>query len=138
MRYILELEDGSKYYGNHFGFNKLPKNKKEYFKILKNINKIKKPDNSSIIKAKIFLLTNYDISKTKSTFIPENIPRFESRMNFDDQNKFWELLKIKNLNYKVLKDPFFLMFKEQISLKNRHTINFLKYNVKNKKFNDLY
>ena len=122
---------------NHFGFKKLPKNKKEYIKILRNIHKTKKPNNNDIIKAKTFLLTNYEISKTNCKFIPENLPIFESRMNTLDSDKFWTLLVNKVNNFEYKKDPFFLMFKKQIFLNNRHTINFDNYNIKNKKLNDL-
>ena len=122
---------------NHYGFKKLPKNKKEYIQILKNIHKIKKPKTNDIIKAKTFLLTNYEISKTNCEFIPENLPIFESRMDNLNTDKFWTLLldKVRKFNYK--KDPFFLMFKKQIFLKNKHTINFNSFNIKNKKLNDL-
>ena len=82
-------------------------------------------------------MTNYEISKTKCEFIPENLPIFESRMDKTSTDKFWTLLfnKVNGFNYN--KDPFFLMFKEQIFLKNRHTINFNNLNFKIKKFNDL-
>ena len=122
---------------NHFGFKKSPKNKKEYLKILKNIHKLKRPNKDNITKAKTFLLTNYEISKTICTFIPDNLPIFESRMNTSDTDKFWTLLgdKINNFNHE--RDPFFLMFKKQIYLNNRHTINFNSYNFKSKKINDL-
>ena len=122
---------------NHFGFKKLPKNRKEYAQLLKNIHKIKKPSFNDIVKAKTFLMTNYEISKTNCEFIPENLPIFESRMDKTSTDKFWTLLlnKVNSFNYKV--DPFFLMFKEQIFLKNRHTINFNNLNFKIKKFDDL-
>tara|TARA_B100000780_G_C21123505_1_gene455321 strand:+ start:2779 stop:4629 length:1851 start_codon:yes stop_codon:yes gene_type:complete len=122
---------------NHYGFKKSPKNKREYIKILNNIEKIKRPNLDNTIKAKTFLLTNYDISKTECSFIPENLPRFESRMSYEDNNEFWRLLQKNIINYEYLKDPFFSMFKKQILLNNRHTINFDKHPIKNKKFNDL-
>ena len=122
---------------NHFGFKKSPKNQKEYIKILKNVHKVKRPNDSNIIKAKTFLLTNYEISKTICTFIPENLPIFESRMNTLDTDKFWTLLGNKVNKFDHKNDPFFLMFKKQIFLKNRHTINFDSYKMKNKKLNDL-
>ena len=122
---------------NHFGFKKLPKNKKEYIQILKNIHKIKKPNIDEVIKAKTFLLTNYEVSKTNCKFIPENLPIFESRMDNLNTDKFWTLLSNKVEKFNHEKDPFFLMFKKQIFLKNRHTINFDTFKIKNKKLNDL-
>tara|TARA_Y100000310_G_scaffold329005_1_gene398127 strand:+ start:124 stop:1977 length:1854 start_codon:yes stop_codon:yes gene_type:complete len=123
---------------DHFGFRNSPKNIYEYTKILRNIYKVPKPTFESIVKAKTLLFINYEISKTISTFVPNYIPEFESRMDFNAHKVFWKQIKIKNKIYEIKKDPFFNMFKQQIFFKNRHTINFNKYHIKNKKFNDLY
>ena len=82
-------------------------------------------------------MTNYEVSKTNCKFIPENLPIFESRMDNLNTDKFWTLLSNKVEKFNHEKDPFFLMFKKQIFLKNRHTINFDTFKIKNKKLNDL-
>ena len=69
--------------------------------------------------------------------IPDNIPKFESRMDSAAHKLFWQKMKFKNQRYNIKSDPFFSMFKKQILLNNRHTVNFDKYPIKNKKFNDL-
>ena len=122
---------------NHFGFRSSPKNIEEYKKILNNIEKTPKPNSTNIAKAKTTLFTNYEISKTNCTFIPDNIPKFESRMDSAAHKLFWQKMKFKNQRYNIKSDPFFSMFKKQILLNNRHTVNFDKYPIKNKKFNDL-
>ena len=122
---------------NHFGFNKPPKKIFYYKKMLTNIDNLKKPSPKQILKAKTFLYLNYFASKTECSFIPKNLPRFESRMNYEDRNEFWRQLKFKNDKYQIKKDPFFKSFKFQILLKNRHTINFEEIKNKPVKFFDL-
>ena len=104
---------------------------------MNNIEKTPKPNSTNIAKAKTTLFTNYEISKTNCTFIPDNIPKFESRMDSAAHKLFWQKMKFKNQRYNIKSDPFFSMFKKQILLNNRHTVNFDKYPIKNKKFNDL-
>ena len=123
---------------DNFGFRNSPKNINEYTKILRNIYKIPKLTFENIVKAKTLHFVNYEISLTKSTFIPNYIPKFESRMDVNAHKVFWKQIKTKSKIYEIKKDPFFNMFKQQIFFKNRHTINFNKYHIKNKKFNDLY
>ena len=105
--------------------------------MLTNIDNLKKPSPKQILKAKTFLYLNYFASKTECSFIPKNLPRFESRMNYEDRNEFWRQLKFKNDKYQIKKDPFFKSFKFQILLKNRHTINFEEIKNKPVKFFDL-
>ena len=123
---------------NHFGFLPTPNNLKEYLTILKNMHKLTKPSKKNIIKAKIALFTNYELSKTYLSYIPASIPKFDSRMSFNDREEFWKQMINRNKKFNFKKDNFFKMFKIQILLKNRHTINFDKYKIKYRKFNDLY
>ena len=51
--------------------------------------------NSLINTNKTLLFINYEISLTKSTFIPNYIPKFESRMDVNAHKVFWKQIKIK-------------------------------------------
>ena len=125
-----------KSYYSHFGFPNTPKNIFEYKKLLNKIHLVKNPKKNQIEKAKIILFVSYILSPVKATFLPDNIPEFESRMKLVDEEKYWsELIKnIKRFNFK--KDPFRKMFEKQIFFKHRHTINFQSYKKLNKKLND--
>ena len=121
----------------HFGFRKTPKNIKKYEKILKNIHLVKKPKVNDVIKAKTILFVNYKLSKIDCDFITNNKPEFESRMYFKDHKIFWaEMAKINN-KFQYKKDNFFNLFKKQIYLQNRHTVDFKKYKIKERRFDDL-
>ena len=68
----------------------------------------------------------------KSSLLPDYIA---SRNIVADE--FCELCIKKISNYNLPKDPFFKMFKKQISYNSRHTLNYKVINFKNIKFNDL-
>ncbi len=121
---------------SHFGFSNTPKNVLEYKNILKKIHLVKKPTNTQIIKAKVNLYANYILSLTYSTFLPDNLPQFESQMKPHHEEDFFNRLVNKNKKFNFIKDPFKKMFEKQIFLNNRHTINFNKFITKNQKIND--
>ena len=121
---------------SHFGFSNKPKNVSEYKNLLKKIHLIKKPTNEQINKAKVNLYVNYILSLTYSTFLPDNLPQFESQMKPKDEEDFFNRLINKNKKFNFTKDPFKKMFEKQVLFKNRHTINFDKFITKNQKIND--
>lgn len=125
-------------YYNHFGFKEIPKNIKNYIQSLKNLQKIKKPKKSDIIKAKTFLFTQLILSKIPCCLLPESKPNFESRMNRNDEDIFWKIFS-KNLNKtnNIKKDPFFKMLKIQIKNDTQHTYNYKNFFSKNIKISDL-
>ena len=59
-------------------------------------------------------------------------------MGNNEENEYWRqlIIKLKKFDYK--NDLFMKMFKEQIKLKNRHTINFDNFRTKSKKINDYF
>jgi len=123
---------------SHFGFKKIPKNIFEYKTLLKKIHLIRKPNIKEIEKAKIILYTNFILSLTHATFLPDHLPQFETRMNVNDEFQFWSHIIKKNKKFIFENDPFKKMFKSQIKLKNKHTINFNKFDFKKKNFSDYY
>ncbi len=124
-------------YYNHFGFKKIPQNIKEYIKVLNNLEKIKLPTNSEILKAKTFLLTQIKLSKTNCNMMPNSKPNYESRMNKRDENMFWKDFTSNLKKNKIKNDPFFKMFDCQIKSKNQHTFNFNQFFSKKIKIRDL-
>jgi hypothetical protein len=123
---------------SHFGFKNIPKNIYEYKNLLKKIHLIKKPSIQEIQKAKVILFTCYILSLTNASFLPDHLPQFETRMMVSDEEHFWSQIIKKNKKFNFENDPFKKMFKNQIELKNKHTINFNKFNFKKKNFNDYY
>ena len=123
---------------SHFGFKNIPKNISEYKILLKKIHLIKKPSIKEIQKAKVILFTNYILSLTHASFLPDHLPQFETQMNLSDEEQFWSQLIKKSIKFNFENDPFKKMFKNQIDLKNKHTINFKMFNFKKKSFNDYY
>ena len=78
------------------------------------------------------------MSLTNASFLPDHLPQFETQMNQGDEEQFWSRLIKKNIKFNFENDPFKKMFKIQIDLKNKHTINFKKINLKEKSFDDYY
>ena len=71
---------------SNFNFTYQPKNKKDYFNLIRNIDKIKKPKKNKIYMAKLYWYTNKKIIRSKSNFLP----LFDSHKNFD-QKKILEI-----------------------------------------------
>ena len=110
-----------------FRVSHAPKNKKDYFKLLANINLIKKPTKKQIINARIFWLSNSIISNSHNL-----IPK---RYNIHDYNEkiFFKLMALKKIQEK--KNNFTYDLKLQIKNNNRHSINYLFYKKYKNKFN---
>ena len=111
----------SKY--SHFNCSISPKNKKEYFKILMNIKKLRKLNNNTKFSAKIFWFVNEKIIRIKNT----SIPVFDDTREFN-QSIFWNIMQ-KSVN-KRGKNVFNEMLKIQDKNQNRHTIEFKELQIK--------
>ena len=106
------------------------KDLKHYKQLLGKAHRMTKISKQKIEKAKVFLFIYEILLKNKNLLPPHALNRDV------DENNFWKLFPnyIKRFNQKS--DPFVNIFKKQLNLKFRHTINFDLYNVKNKVFND--
>tara|TARA_Y100000768_G_scaffold73165_1_gene51598 strand:+ start:1057 stop:2823 length:1767 start_codon:yes stop_codon:yes gene_type:complete len=119
---------------SNFSFTHEPKNKKEYFHLLKNLNKIKKPSKKNIYKAKLYWYSHEKVIRSKHNFVP----LFDSYKNFD-QKKFWELANNLNKIKNKRNNEFSKYFNFQVRNKNRHLLNTstINYNkLESLKFND--
>ena len=56
-------------YYNHFGFKKIPKNINEYINLLENLERLKNPNKSQVIKAKTFFYIKFFFKVVKSIYI---------------------------------------------------------------------
>ena len=71
---------------SNFKFTYQPKSKRDYFHLIKNIHKIRKPDKNKIYRAKLYWYTNKQIIRSKNSLLP----LFDSHKNFN-QKKFGDL-----------------------------------------------
>ena len=95
-----------------------PKNEKEYFEYLKNIDKIENVSPEQQDRAKIFVYIYSVLSKVYSPLIPNNHTK-----NFKYKNFLFEYEKLID-NYNPINDDLYKNLKTQISLNDRHTINY--------------
>ena len=119
---------------SNFSFTHEPKNKVEYFNLLKNLNKIKKPSKNKIYRAKLYWYSHKKIIRSKHNLVP----LFDSYKNYN-QTKFWELADNLNIIENKKNNEFSKYFQIQIKNQNRHLLNTstIDYNkFDNLKFND--
>ena len=113
------------------GFTLEPKNKTEYKNLLIRAHQINKLDNQKIEKAKVFLFINNILLKNNLSIIPLSDSSREI-----NENDFWYQSNRKLKKYNFDNDQFKKMFKKQLQLKLRHTVNFDICSIKNKILND--
>jgi len=114
------------------GFTLEPKNRIEYKNLLKRAHQINKLNKQKIEKAKIYLFIRNILVRNKISMIP---PYHPGRKNFD-ANYFW-YQSIQNLKkFSINNDKFIRVFKNQLQLKYRDTVNFDLCSIKNKILND--
>ena len=120
---------------SNFSFTVSPKNNLEYFKLLRNIYKLKKPSNLQIKKAQIFWYNLNYVLKNSHQILPKI-----NQHGFFKKNLFFNKIRKQNLNL-FKQNSLFDDIKFQTSSKNRHTINInfiKKQNLKeNFRFNDI-
>jgi hypothetical protein len=114
---------------SNFNFTLAPKNKEEYFKLLKKVNHISKIKKNDIKKAQIYWLSNLDILYNSHGLLP----KIKQHGLFKKKLFFEKISKTKILRYK--KDSFTDDIYYQIKNKNRHSINSFFYLKHKKKYN---
>lgn len=107
---------------SNFKFTIAPKNKSEYFNLLKNINKLSKIRNDAVKKAQVYWLSNLKLIYNHHKILPkiEQHGKFKKKIFFS---------KITKNNLERFKKNFFSDdIKYQLDNNNRHSINsfFLK------------
>lgn len=95
-----------------------PKNEKEYFEYLKNIDKIENVNTEQQDRAKVFVYIYSVLSKVYSPLIPNNHTK-----DFQYKNFLFEYEKLID-NYNPNNDDLYKNLKTQIFLNDRHTINY--------------
>ncbi len=108
---------------SNFNFTYQPKSKKNYFHLIKNIHKIRKPDKNKIYRAKLYWYTNKQVIRSKNSLLP----LFDSHKNFN-QKKFW---RFANKHNSTKNNNFSKNFRIQVNNNNRHTINYKTIDNKN-------
>tara|TARA_Y100000389_G_scaffold104099_1_gene100943 strand:- start:829 stop:2550 length:1722 start_codon:yes stop_codon:yes gene_type:complete len=95
-----------------------PKNEIDYFKYLKNVDKIGNVSLDQQNRAKIFIYIYNVLSKVHSPLIPNS-----HNINFKYENFLFEYEKLID-NYHLKSDDLYNNLKKQIALQDRHTINY--------------
>jgi len=95
-----------------------PKNEVEYFKYLKNVDKIGNVSLDQQNRAKIFIYIYSVLSKVHSPLIPNS-----HNINFKNENFLLEYEKLID-NYHLKNDDLYNNLKKQVVLQDRHTINY--------------
>ena len=121
---IPSIVTSESYYGG-FNFTNEANNKKKYLNLLKKINSSKiKTLKINTDRALNYFYLSFYVSKTPLALVPP----FDLSRNLD-QKKFWiDMKKIIN-SYDIKKDYFYSCFKEQLSNKYRHTINYRRIKI---------
>ena len=103
---------------SNWGFTLEPKNKTEYINLLKRVHQINKLNKQKMEKAKVYLFIRIILLRNKSSIVPSYEP--SRKIN---ENDFWYQLKQNLKKYNLNNDHFKKMFKSQLQLKLRHTVN---------------
>ena len=115
----------------NLGFTLEPKNKIEYQNLLKSVHQINKLNKQKIEKAKVYLFIRDILLRTNLSIISA----FDSSRKID-VNNFWYQSSQNLKKYNFNNDHFTRMFKSQLQLKLRHTVNFDLCSIRNKILND--
>ena len=113
------------------GFTLEPKNRTEYKNLLKRAHQINKLNKQKTEKAKVYLFIRDILLRTNLSIIPAYDPSREI-----DENDFWYQSSQNLKKYNFNNDHFTRMFKSQLQLKLRHTVNFDLCSIRNKILND--
>lgn len=95
-----------------------PKTEEEYFSYLKKIDKIDLVTKDQMDKAKVFIYIYSELTRVFSPLIPNT-----SSNDFKYENFYYEYEKLID-NYDFNKDSLYINLKSQLSLDDRHTINY--------------
>ena len=100
------------------GFNYEPKTKEEYFKLLKNLEKLERPTNEEIEKARTFIYLYSVLGKVTVPLAPGQ------KIGKDSDERFWKEFSTLIDNYHEKNDDFLHNFKIQLENLDQHTINY--------------
>jgi hypothetical protein len=114
---------------SNFNFTLAPKNQKEYFNLLKKINRLPKLKKEKIKKAQIYWLSNIDTLYNSHDLLP----KIKQHGFFKKELFFKKISQNKIVRYK--KNSFSDDVFNQIINKNRHSINSSFYKNYKKKYN---
>ena len=115
----------SSYYSN-LRFMKMYKGQNNYLKILKNLDKIKRPTKNIMDRAKTFLYIRHHLVKSNCSLLSQHsITRGINKKKFWSQN----VDRLKKFNFK--NDELYKMFKIQLKLELVHSLNLNKLKIKN-------
>jgi len=108
------------YYSN-LKFMKMVEGPLNYFKALKNLNKLNKPTQDLINRAKSFLYIRHHLAKSDCSLLsPHSITRKI------DKNIFWSENTSRLRKFNFDKDELYKMFNLQLKLNLKHSFNFNK------------
>ncbi|MBD1173882.1 hypothetical protein IDH32_00625 [Pelagibacterales bacterium SAG-MED01] len=99
-------------------FNYEPKTKNEYFELLKNLEKLEKPTNDQIDKARTFIYLYSVLGKVTVPIAPGQ------KIGKESEIRFWKDFSILIDNYDEKKDDFMRNFNIQLKKLDQHTINY--------------
>ncbi|MDO8675171.1 MAG: hypothetical protein Q7K71_03505 [Candidatus Omnitrophota bacterium] len=102
-----------------FGFTHEPKTQDEYFKILKNIEKLKRLSSEQIEKAKTFAYIYGVLSRVKAGFLPYFSPFAD-----DSEKALWEKAAVLAATVNFHEDRLNAMIQVQVKQKYRHLLNY--------------
>ena len=95
-----------------------PKTEEEYLNYLKKIKKIDPVTKDQIDKAKVFIYIYSELTRVFSPLLPDSLSD-----DFKYENFYYEYEKLID-NYDFKKDSLYINLKSQLSLDDRHTINY--------------
>ena len=102
------------------------KGQNNYLKILRNLDKIKRPIKNTIDRAKTFLYIRHHLVKSNCTLLSQHsITRGINKKKFWSQN----VDKLKKFSFK--NDELYKMFKIQLKLGLVHSLNLNKLKIRN-------
>ena len=119
-------------YFTGMSFLKKYKKDKKFLNYLNNLTFMKKIDNKTVLKSKVFMYARFNLFNCNCGLLSKH----DISRNFDRES-FWknniQLIKYFNID----KDELFKMLKLQLKYNLRHTINFNKVKIRKKLYNDL-
>ena len=104
------------YSGKNFNYE--PKTKKNYFHLLKNLEKLEKPTKEQIERARTFIFLYSILGKVTVPIAPGQ------KIGNDSDERFWKEFYTRIENYDEKKDDFLSNFDIQLNKMDQHTINY--------------
>jgi len=106
-------------------FIKMSEGPSNYLKTLKNLNKLKKPTNDMVNKAKTFLYIRHHLFKSNCSLLSQH--SISRKIN---RKLFWNQNSVRLNKFSFDNDELYNMFKLQLKHNWQHTINLNELNIK--------